>query len=221
MPTPSLLGKTGGVRTTATGNRSLKRVAIELVRGGPTYLIVIVYRNGSVGGRTTAGPDLVTTNEPGGSCSSIAALGPGWTLRTTAADAAVHSTTTRRVLPVSRTETPSDCAAARPECLGVSPRSVVRPTCLGGWWLRRPSATPRRSDGDIASQRQDVPAFEAAARGSGACRGLVAGAGGRGRRRQRAQRLEVGRPLPARGRAGARGSLLGSGFGAVADVRRA
>src|SRR6266545_3058975 len=31
--------------------------------------------------------------------------------------------------------------------LGVSPRSVVRPTCLGGWWLRRPSATPRRSDG--------------------------------------------------------------------------
>src|SRR5215204_624817 len=86
--------------------------------------------------------------------------------------------------------------------LAVSPRSVVRPTCLGGWWLRRPSATPRRSDGDIASQRQDVPAFEAAARGSGACRGLVAGGGGRGRRRQRAQRLEVGRPLPARGRAG-------------------
>src|SRR5947208_2335087 len=41
--------------------------------------------------------------------------------------------------------------------LVVSPRSVVRPTCLGGWWLRSPSATPRRSDGDIA-QGQDEPA---------------------------------------------------------------
>src|SRR5262249_61983866 len=50
--------------------------------------------------------------------------------------------------------------------LAVSPRSVVRPTCLGGWWLRRPSAAPRRSDGDIASQRQDVSAEQAAARGS-------------------------------------------------------
>src|SRR6266542_2637982 len=103
--------------------------------------------------------------------------------------------------------------------LAVSPRSVVRPTCLGGWWLRRPSATPRRSDGDIAQERQDVPALEAAARGSGAGRGLVAG--GRGRRRQRAHRLEVGRLLPARGRGRARGSLLGTCFGAVADTGRA
>src|SRR3954471_12544634 len=87
--------------------------------------------------------------------------------------------------------------------LAVSPRSVVRPTCLGGWWLRRPSATPRRSEGDIAQERQDVPALEAAARGAGAGFRLVAGGGGRGRRRQRADGLEVGRPLPARRRRGA------------------
>src|SRR5205085_11963342 len=102
--------------------------------------------------------------------------------------------------------------------LAVSPRSVVRPTCLGGWWLRRPSATPRRSDGDIAQERQDVPALAASAGGAGAGRGLVAGGGGRGRRCQRADGVEVGRPLPAGGRGGSRGSLVGAATGAVADA---
>src|SRR3954471_3585390 len=93
--------------------------------------------------------------------------------------------------------------------LAVSPRSVVRPACLGGWWLRRPSVTPRRSDGDIAQERQDVPAFEAVAVRAGTGGGLVAG-GGRGRGRQRAHRLEVGRPLPPRGRGRSGGSFFGA-----------
>jgi hypothetical protein len=50
--------------------RSTNLVVIQLVRGGPTYLIEIVYGNlGCItpaSMRTVAGPVFVTTNDPGG-----------------------------------------------------------------------------------------------------------------------------------------------------------
>ena len=75
--------------------------------------------------------------------------------------------------------------------------------------------TRRRSDGDIAQQREDVPAFEAAVGGSGAGGGVVAGGGGRGRRGQRAGR-EVGRSISAEGEPDS-GSRVGAQAGREAD----
>src|SRR4051812_45409137 len=94
--------------------------------------------------------------------------------------------------------------------LGVVPGQVVRPGLLGGWGLSRPPSPRRTSDGDIAQQCQDVPAESVVVGKAGVGGGLVAGGGGRGRRRQRAHGMQVGGSLSPGGRGGPAGAVFGA-----------
>src|SRR5215218_10230130 len=73
-----------------------------------------------------------------------------------------------------------------------------------------PPSTPKEEPDDIASQCQDVSQVKAADRSARSRARVVADGGGRGRRRQRGDRPQVGAAVSRAGRGGARGSKLRS-----------